>query len=186
MSTLRILHLLRNTLLGLGATVVASSCSLQREAPDASLPESSPSVGPGHEGAPESAPADVSAAPLPPPVPEPPILTLSDYKVAVARRIALSNPEHLYEGAPPPMLKSVVVLAIAVDEEGLPVRLRVMRGNGHRTLEQRALQSVKQATPLPRPGALARRGVTEFNETWLFREDGRFQLRSTAEAQADS
>lgn len=84
------------------------------------------------------------------------------------------------------MLKSVVVLSIVVDADGRLTRVRVLRGNGHHALEQLALQSVQAAAPLPRPGALVRRGVAEFNETWLFRDDGRFQLRSTAEAQADS
>jgi len=48
------------------------------------------------------------------------------------------------------------------------------------------LQSVQLAAPFPRPGTLAqRRGLAEFSETWLFRADGRFQLRSTAELQSD-
>lgn len=177
----RFFRLLRNALLCLGAAVAASSCTLRREAPDETTGRL-PATG----GAEVAAPGEVAAAPVPPPPVEPPILTLADYKVAVARRIAQSNAEHLYEGAPPPMLKSVVVLTIAVDEEGLPVRVRLMRGNGHRGLEQLAMHSVKHAAPLPRPGTLARRGVAEFNETWLFRQDGRFQLRSTAELQSDS
>lgn len=175
MSPSRLSRLLRNMLLCLGAAVAALSCTLRREAPEEAASRPSTAATP-----------DTAAASVPPSAPEPRILTLADYKMAVARRIAQSNSRHLYEGAPPPMLKSVVVLSIAVDREGAPVRLRIVRGNGHRALEQLALQSVKQAAPLPRPGALARRGVTEFNETWLFREDGRFQLRSTAEAQSDS
>ncbi len=128
----------------------------------------------------------VVASPERPPDPEPRIATLEEYKLVVARRIAQISPQHLFEGAPRPMLKSVVVLSIVVDADGRLTRVRVLRGNGHRALEQLALQSVQAAVPLPRPGALVRRGVAEFNETWLFRDDGRFQLRSTAEAQADS
>jgi hypothetical protein len=85
------------------------------------------------------------------------------------------------------MLKSVVVLSIAVNAEGRIASLRVMRGNGHPSLERLAMQSVEAALPLPQPGRLAsRRGHMEFSETWLFRHDGRFQLRSLAEAQADA
>lgn len=168
---------IRALLLCLGAAAGLASCSTREQAaapvlaqPSASAPE----VG------------NIVATPDQSPVPEPRIATLEDYKLAVARRIAQSNPQHLFEGAPPPMLKSVVVVSIVIDSEGRLTRTRVLRGNGHRALEQLALQSIQAAVPLPRPGTLVRRGVTEFNETWLFREDGRFQLRSTAEAQADS
>ena len=171
---------LSNALLCLAASTILLSCATRREAPFEAVPGASPA----DQAASEQ--RERQAVPVMPPQPEPRILTLADYKLAVARRIAQSNPQHLYEGPPPPMLKSVVVLTISVDAEGHPVRLRVMRGNGHRALEQLAVQSVQQAAPLPRPGDVARRGLAEFNETWLFREDGRFQLRSTAEAQADS
>jgi protein TonB len=177
----RIHRLLRNALLCIGAALAASSCTVRRDARDESLPRPSAAT------APDATQAEVSAAPaVPPPAPAPRILTLADYKVAVARLIEQNNPQHLFDGAPPPMLRSVVVLTIAVDEQGKLVRARVMRGNGHRALEQLAMDSVQRASPLPPPGALARRGLAEFNETWLFRADGRFQLRSTAEAQSDS
>ena len=171
---------IRALLLCLGAAVGLASCSTREQPsvvataqPSASVPEAGTFV----------------ASPERPPVSEPriaTIATLEDYKLAVARRIAQISPQHLFEGAPRPMLKSVVVLSIVVDADGRLTRVRVLRGNGHRALEQLALQSVQAAVPLPRPGALVRRGVAEFNETWLFRDDGRFQLRSTAEAQADS
>lgn len=115
------------------------------------------------------------------------ITSLEDYKRVAAQKIVQASREHLFEGAPPPMLKSVVVLSIAVNAEGRIASLRVMRGNGHRSLERLAMQSVEAALPLPPPGKLApRRGPMEFSETWLFRDDGRFQLRSLAEAQADA
>src|SRR4051812_31015894 len=138
--TSRMSRLLRNILLCLGAALAVLSCTTRREAP----PES---VATPDTAAPAQAEerSELSSEPVIPPQPEPAILTLADYKVAVARRIAQSNPQLLYEGAPPPMLKSVVVLAVAVDAEGHPVRLRVMRGNGHRALEQLALQSVQQS-----------------------------------------
>lgn len=168
---------IRALLLCLGAAAGLASCATREQAavpvsaqPSASAPEADTIV----------------ASPEQPPVPEPRIATLEDYKLAVARRIAQSNPQHLFEGVPPAMLKSVVVVSIVVDADGRPTRTRVLRGNGHRALEQLALQSIQAAVPLPRPGVLVRRGVAEFNETWLFRDDGRFQLRSTAEAQADS
>jgi protein TonB len=167
----------RALLLCLGAAAGLTSCTTREQAaaPASAQPSASASDS-----------VISSERPSVPQAPIATIATLEDYKLAVARRIAQSNPQHFFEGAPPPMLKSVVVLSIVVDADGRLTRTRVVRGNGHRALEQLALQSIQAAVPLPRPGALVRRGVTEFNETWLFREDGRFQLRSTAEAQADS
>lgn len=132
--------------------------------------------------------APTAEVPVPPlaAVDIPVISSLDDYKRAVAQKIVQASREHLFDGVPPPMLKSVVVLAIKVNQQGRIAGLRVLRGNGHRSLERLAMQSVEAALPLPSPGRLASRaGTAEFNETWLFRDDGRFQLRSLAEAQAD-
>ena len=42
---------------------------------------------------------------------------------------------------------------------------------------------VRQAAPYPKPPArLLRGGRLELSETWLFQDDGRFQLRTRAEA----
>jgi protein TonB len=112
-------------------------------------------------------------------------LTVDGYKRDVARAIYRSNAERLFDGAPPPMLRAVVVLSLRIDPAGNLSRVSVLRSNGYRDLEEIALGSVRRATPLPMPNRLvARNGNAEFVETWLFRDDGRFQIRSLAEAQA--
>jgi len=109
------------------------------------------------------------------------------YKQLVASSIHRANPQHLFDGAPPPMLKSIVVLSITIDADGKPVRVNVLRTNGYRDLAQRAVDSVHQAAPLPRPHpSLVRGGQAEITESWLFRDDGRFQIRSIAQEQASS
>ena len=109
------------------------------------------------------------------------------YKRHLACRIHARNGTHLYDGAPPPVLRSVVVLSVRVDARGRPVRIGVLRSNGIRSLERRAIQSVRAAAPLPIPGAaLLRRGAADITETWLFRDDGRFQVRTLAQVQAPS
>ena len=109
------------------------------------------------------------------------------YKQLVATSIHRANPQHLFEGAPPPMLKSVVVLSIAIAADGKPLRVSVLRTNGYRDLVQKAVDSVHQAAPLPRPDPrFMRGGQAEFTESWLFRDDGRFQIRSIAQEQANS
>ena len=111
--------------------------------------------------------------------------SIDGYKRDAARQIYVHSPSQLFDGAPPPLLKSVVVLSIRADAKGVPTRVTVMRSNGFRDLEQRAVKSVHEAAPLPIPQAtLLRRGEIEYVETWLFRDDGRFQIRSLALAQA--
>ena len=178
----------RTMLQGLAALLLAA-CTTRPPVPVPDVPASeapAPVAG--------SAPGSPAVEAGKPPAEDPPVVTalqpiatLEDYKRAAAQKIMQASREHLFEGAPPPMLKSVVVLSIAVNAEGRIASLRVMRGNGHRSLERLAMQSVEAALPLPAPGRLTpRRGHVEFSETWLFRDDGRFQLRSLAEAQADA
>ena len=76
------------------------------------------------------------------------------------------------------------MLTIRADAKGTPTSVRVMRSNGYRDLEQAAMKSVHDAAPLPIPhAAVLRKGGIEYVETWLFRDDGRYQIRSLAEAQ---
>lgn len=179
-------RLFRYRLLPLAALLVAA-CAQQPPAPGGlSTPGAPVITAPAPESAgappaPVSPPEPVQAArPVPPPRP----LTLEDYRRILAERIVQASAGQVFEGPPPPMLRSVVVLSLRIDATGRPVRLQLLRGNGHRDLEEAALRSVQQAVPLPEPGALAAGpGDLEFSETWLFREDGRFQLRTLAEPQ---
>ena len=161
-------------LLCLAASLLTTACAVHRiEAPRAgteSLP--APAIG-------------AAPAPVPAIAPESSARTMDAYKQDVARWIYRSSADMLFDGVPPPMLKSVVVLSVAIDGQGRPKRVAVLRSNGYRALNQLAMQSVKGAAPLPRPGrSLMRGGVVEFSETWLFRDDGRFQIRSLAQVQA--
>lgn len=106
------------------------------------------------------------------------------YKRDAARRIYYRNTALLFDGAPPPVLKSIVVLTIRADAKGTLTSVKVMRSNGYRDLEQIAVKSVQDASPLPVPhAAVLKKGGIEYVETWLFRDDGRYQIRSLAEAQ---
>ena len=104
------------------------------------------------------------------------------YKEDVARHVAAKNASRVYADTPPHFLRSIVVVQVTVDKQGSVTRLRTLRSNGYADLEQAAHRSVKAAAPLPAPPAgLMRAGTFEFAETWLFRNDGRFQLRSLAD-----
>jgi len=102
------------------------------------------------------------------------------YKAEVARRIVAASPDR-HTTDLPPILKSIVVLDISVDRTGRPVRVVVWRSNGYEELEARALDSVRLAAgalPPPAEGLLGGGDTVRFLETFLFRHDGRFQIRS--------
>jgi protein TonB len=133
---------------------------------------------------PEVVPPGPAARPsVPSPRPSPPrATTLDGYKVEVAKRIASTSPD-LFADPLPEVLKSIVVLDIAIGRDGVPQQVSVRRSNGFRQLEQRAEASVRKAAPFGAPAPEVLRGASSvrFLETFLFRDDGRFQIRSLVE-----
>jgi protein TonB len=114
------------------------------------------------------------------PAPRPPVQgDVEAYKALVASEIWLRNAE-VYADPVPEILKSIVVLEITIDRAGNPVGISVYRSNGFKHLETRALESIVRAAPFPAPapGVLEGPGCVTFLETFLFRADERFQLRS--------
>jgi protein TonB len=113
-----------------------------------------------------------------------PALTLEGYKKQAAKHIVAASPE-AFDGKLPEILKSVVVIDLTVDREGKVVKATVRRSNGYKDLEATALESVRRAGRLPAPSLAVHRGAPTISylETWLFRADGRFQIRSLAEPQ---
>jgi TonB family protein len=141
--------------------------------------------------APQPAAPPVQAAPPPKAAPAPVVrgpasnaATMDAYKKHVAEHIHAKNSRERADSLPP-ILKSVVVLNISIDRDGKPVHVAVMRSNGHKDVEQIAIRSVHRAGPLPAPSAelLGNRETVSFVETWLFRPDGHYQVRSVAENQ---
>lgn len=109
------------------------------------------------------------------------------YKRDIAHRISQHNAAKVYDGQPQALLRSVVVLKYVVDARGNLVRSEVLRSNRDRETEATALTSLRNSAPFPQPAAhLLQRGRIEISETWLFNNDGRFQLRTIAQPQADS
>jgi periplasmic protein TonB len=131
------------------------------------------------------APQADAAAPNAVRAPQPaaiPAVTLEGYKKAVAARIAAQN-QHMFSDPLPDMFKSIVVLDITIDRDGKVAQVGVRRSNGFKQLEARAMESVREAAPYVPPNALVRRGggSVQFLETFLFRADGRFVIRSLIE-----
>jgi protein TonB len=110
--------------------------------------------------------------------------TVGEYKLALANRIAQVNSTKVYVGRPQALLRSVVVLKYSVDVNGSLLRSEILRSNRDRTTEATALAALRSTAPFPKPASsLLRHGKIELMETWLFNNDGRFQLRTIAEPQ---
>lgn len=112
-----------------------------------------------------------------------PALTLDHYKRVFAQRVADASPE-IFHDPLPTVLKSIVVLDVTIDGEGRLSRVFVQRSNGYKALESAALDSVRRSAPFAAPVRPLRRrdGSVNFLETFLFRDDGRFQILSLVAA----
>jgi periplasmic protein TonB len=128
----------------------------------------------GCASAPDAPPLEpVSTVPPAPAARAPaPTASAEGYKRDFAAKVAQVNGDAIAESLPE-MLKSVVVLNVSVDSRGNLTHVSVRRSNGYRDLENRAMDSVRRAAPFAAPGR-----TVSFLETFLFRDDGRFQIRS--------
>ena len=114
--------------------------------------------------------------------------TLDQYRSAVAQRIVERNPSYVLQGSLQAMLRSLVVVSFVVDSRGQIVASSVYRTNGDDEAESTALATLRRAAPLPQPPAklLDRAGHLELFEDWLFNDNGKFQLRTFAQPQAQT
>jgi periplasmic protein TonB len=150
-------------------TVILAGCTTQRS----ETPPIQPEVVP---------PGPVAKEPSPTPRTMKRATTLPDYKVEVAKQIASASTD-LFSDPIPEVLKSIVVLDIRIGRDGAPQQVSVRRSNGFRQLEQRAESNVRKAAPFSAPAPELLRGASsvQFLETFLFRDDGRFQILSLVE-----
>lgn len=110
--------------------------------------------------------------------------TVKGYKEDIAHRIAETSSTKVYIERPQALLRSVIVLKFVIDANGRLVRSEISRTNRDSATEATALASLRSAAPFPKPPAnLLQNGRIELSETWLFNNDGRFQLRSIAQPQ---
>jgi protein TonB len=112
--------------------------------------------------------------------------TLDGYKRDLAQRISQVNSTKVYIERPQALLRSVVVLKYQIDRDGKLVHSEIYRSNRDRETEATALAALKNAAPFPKPAAhLLRQDRVDILESWLFNNDGRFQLRTIAQPQMD-
>ena len=112
--------------------------------------------------------------------------TIEGYKRDIALRITEVNSTKVYPGQPQALLRSVIVVKFSVDGGGKLMRSDIVRTNHDSATEATALASLRNTAPFPRPASsLLRNGRLEMSETWLFNNDGRFQIRSIAQSQKE-
>lgn len=160
------------------AAILMAACVPSPQPPGpATAPEPAPPAAPAEpQGAAPSAPQPWARARTP----------LDAYKQDIAQRVMVANAAHGFDGPPPHLLRAVIVVRMTVDRSGRITSSRILRTPGDKPLEQLALASLKRAEPLPAPpNALVSGNRVEIVETFLFRGDGRFQIRSLAPPQPD-
>lgn len=135
---------------------------------------------------PPPAPPAPPPAPVAAPEPDRPGLSLQDYQKEIANAIVRASADQTFTGKLPPLLRSVVVLQVSIDHRGIPERVMMFRSNGFTELEKTAIAAVHRAAPYPIPGSslLGGQSSITFTESFLFRNDGRFQVRTVAEQQS--
>jgi protein TonB len=111
--------------------------------------------------------------------------TLDAYKREVGQRIQEVNSTKVYIVRPQALLQAVVVVRFVIDAQGGLVRSEVMRSRD-KAAEATAVSSLRATAPFPKPPpALLTAGRLEMSESWLFNNDGKFQVRSVALQQMD-
>jgi hypothetical protein len=117
----------------------------------------------------------------PPPAPSGRARDWPEYKLRAARRIQLANPAETFSGPLPDPLQSIPVLEVNLNRDGSVRDIRVLRTprQSPQTIDM-AMRAVQRAAPFEPVGHLPR--PWQFNETFLYNEDFKFQLRSLVEA----
>ena len=112
--------------------------------------------------------------------------TLNQYKQELGQRIVQVNSTKVYVTRPQALLRAVIVVQFLVDSQGGLVRSEISRSNHDQSLEAIAMATLRSTAPFPKPPpALLMNGRLEMSETWLFNDDGKFQIRSLAQPQMD-
>ena len=108
--------------------------------------------------------------------------TLSQWKRQAAERIHAHNKQHVYVGKMPDVVHAVVVVQMTVAPDGKVLKSEVLRRPDYAASEAAwAVLTAHAASPLPPVPSSAGKGNIQVAETWLFRKDGTFQLRTLAQ-----
>lgn len=107
--------------------------------------------------------------------------TARDYRKDAARYVYQLNKRRIYEGKLPPMLYAVGTLQVELDGGGKVMAMHWMRAPTHAPEVIAEIEkAVLEASPFPAPTKL---GKVTWTDTWLWDEEGHFQLDTLSEGQ---
>jgi hypothetical protein len=107
--------------------------------------------------------------------------TERDYRRDAAQHVYALNRQRIYAGKLPPMLYAIGTLQVNVDAGGRVVSMHWMRAPRHAPeIIAEIEKAVLEAAPFPAP---ARLGKVTWTDTWLWDEEGHFQLDTLTEGQ---
>lgn len=135
---------------------------------------------------PDRSRAPVQTVPSGRPTPPVPVLyssatNLEDYRLELARHMTRLHADQISVGRPQNMLRAVIVVKFSVTPDGALRQAEILRSNHDPEAERLALNCLRSSAPFPRPrNVLLRNDGVDLYETWLFNDDGRYQLRSLA------
>jgi hypothetical protein len=144
-------------------------------------PPSAPIAPASPVAAPPSSPAAPAAAPAAA-APLPPVATWQQYRLRAAQIITQANAAHSFGGKLPDPLHGIPVMQIQLHADGsvrLIDTLRVSKVAPETT--QLAIDAIRRVGNFGPVGNLPQ--PWQFNETFLYNEDLKFQLRSLVEGQ---
>jgi len=113
-------------------------------------------------------------------------VTVDAYKREVAEMLISANSDQVFLGRPPAILYGVVVLQYSVDRSGQPAEVKLLRVPSHAPeLGKQAVLAFQRAAPFNRPSSNLTNGQQNLvlTESLLFRNDGKFQVRTLAQPQ---
>lgn len=104
-----------------------------------------------------------------------------EYKLRAAQRIVDTSPGETFAGPLPDPLQSIPVVQVHLNRDGSVRRIQVLRTprQSPETLEM-AIRAIRRAAPFEPVGHLPQ--PWQFNETFLYNEELKFQLRTLVEA----
>lgn len=104
-----------------------------------------------------------------------------EYRQDAARHVYALNASHIYAGKLPPMLYAVGTLQVHLDARGQVKSFHWLRAPRHAPDAIAAIErTVRAAAPFP---VATRLGAVVWTDTWLWEEDGHFQLDTLSEGQ---
>lgn len=130
-----------------------------------------PSVDSTPETIVEAAPTPVVVEKTPPPPPQPSQADIDNAKAAYSSKLGSRVKQYLVypKIAQKRGLKGTTLVNITVDRNGNVLSVVVSKSSGHRSLDKRALETVKKASPLPSPPALLKGNSISINMPVVFK-----------------